>query len=424
MWGYNCHIGLEEGLAANGVQVTTLLSSWFPMAQRLCKNMQFDQVWINDAIHMFEPKGWRHYRLTKQDLEWLATLAPVRMGFVIESLKYTDEEYREAPFLANYTEILKRTLPYLTHVMAIDENDLEYIRDLRDIPAAWFVPPVPDYAVSRIISLPPAVLPVFRGTPYGERAKWLRMPQIKGLLDHQLASDNDTDFPEIFDQLHCYLYPQAIKSDNELKTLYDLYLNIIRGVRRQSFDIYLNDLRKGGSVVNLPSYGKVFTGRVYEGMAAGRPVITGEYDNRPRMNALFENNRDILLYPPDNPEVLAQQIRKVLDDPDLGRCIATNAMQKMINFHTTERRVQQILKWIASGKEADFDVKAPVSCNDSITTKHTFNIVPEELLIQFESGFKKQLTPWNFLKYELFKLKRNLYKLSLRFVAAARRLIH
>jgi len=423
-WGYNFHIGLEEGFAANGIEVTTLLSSWFPVARRLCAAKQFDQVWINDVIHMFEPKGWRHYRLTMPDLEWLATLAPIRLGFVIESLKYTDNDYREAPFLSNYPNILKKTLPYLTHVMAIDENDIECIRDVCDIPVTLLVPPVPYYNISRTISLPPTVKPVFRGSPYGERAKWLKIPFIKELLDHQLNYGNDGDLPEIFDRLHRYLYPQAIQSDNHLIKLYDIYLDSIRKIRRQSFEIYLNDLRQGGSVVNLPSYGKVFTGRVYEGMAAGRPVITSKYENRPRMNALFEDDRDILLFPPDQPEIMAQQIRKVMDNPDFGRVIATNAMHKMLNFHTTEKRVCQILEWIATGREADFDTILPENDFKPMQSNQTLDIAPQKLLEQFESGFKKQLTPFNFFKYELFRLKRNLYKLLQRIEAMVRKLIN
>lgn len=424
MWPYNMHIGLECGFAANGIEVTTLLSSWFPVARRLCSDKQFDQIWINDAIHMFEPKGWRHYRLTKQDLEWLALLAPVRIGFVMESLKYSDDEYAEAPFLANYPEILKRTLPYLSHVMVVDENDIDDIRSMCDIPVGWFVPPVPDYAISRDMSPPPPIKPVFRGSPYGIRGKWLKLPVIQEVLEHELSSDNDTALPDVFDSLHCNLYPQAIESDVELRRLYDLYLDLVRGVRRRAFDLYMNDLRQGSSVVNLPSYCKVYAARVYEAMAAGRPVITGDYKNRPRMKALFENGRDILLYPPDQPEILAEQIRKVLNDPDLGCRIAANATRKMIHFHSTEKWAEQILQWIASGREANFDVMSADNDNTPAKPYHTMGVKPEELLARFESGFKKQLTTCNFLKYELFMIKRNLYKLALRFEAAARRLIH
>ena len=414
MWGYNVHIGLEEGFESSEVQVTTLLSSWFPAARRLCSGKQFDQVWINDTIHMFEPNRWGYYHLAKRDLEWLAGLAPIRVGFVIESLKYSDDQYAEWPSLLNYPEILKQALPYLTHVMAYDEDDVEYIRDMRDIPVTWFAHPIPGYAISRDISLPPSVKPVFRGTPYGERGRWLKMPLFKELLDHRLTSDNDTDLPEIFDSLHRYLYPQAIESDDALNKLYDLYLNAVRGIRRRAFDMYLNDMRRGGSVVNLPSWGSIFIGRVYEGMAAGRPVITQKCERRPRMNALFEDNKDILLYPAGQPEMLAKQIRKVLDDPDFGRQIATNAMHKMVNFHTTEKRVRQILEWIATGREINYDVALSDGDNLSAKPYHTMDLLPGELLERFESGFRKQLIPLTGFRYAMFMLRSKVFEFAQR----------
>jgi hypothetical protein len=47
---------------------------------------------------MFEPGGWEDFRLTDADLEWIGGLAPIRLGFIIESLQYTEEEYAAAPF--------------------------------------------------------------------------------------------------------------------------------------------------------------------------------------------------------------------------------------------------------------------------------------------------------------------------------------
>ena len=414
MWGYSFHIGLEDGLESNDVQVTTLFSSWFSVARRLCADKQFDQVWINDTIHMFGPTKWGYYHLTKRDLEWLASLAPIRLGFVAESLQYSDKDYAEWPALLNYPEVLKRVLPYLTHVMACDENDVEYIRGMCNIPTVWFVPPVSDHVISRNVVLPPSVKPIFRGTSYGERTRWLKLPFIKEVLDHQLTSDNDTDLPGVFDSLHRYLYPKAILSDKELNKLYELYLNTIREIRRQAFDMYLNDLRQGSMVVNLPSYAKIFTSRVYEGMAVGRPVITGKCEKRPRMNALFEDNRDILLYSPDQPEMLAKQIKKVLNNPEFGRQIAVNAMHKMVNFHTTKKCVRQVFEWIATGREPKYDVV--LADNDSLSAKpyHTMNLMPKELLGRFESGFRKQLTLLTAFKYALFLLRSKMLEFAQR----------
>lgn len=408
MWGYGWHVGLEEGFVANGVEVTTLLSSWFPKAKELCAKKTFDQVWINDVTHMFEPNGWDEYRLTEADLEWLAGLAPVRLGFVIESLQYTSQEYAEAPFLYNALKTLKRTAGYLTHIMVPDEKDFDLIREFCNTPLSLLLSAVPQRFVSRDITTPPLRKLVFRGTPYGERARWLEIPCIKKMLQHQLTSDNYTNFPEIFDRLHRNLYPQAISSEKSLNELYASYLDLIRGIRRCSFRMYLDDMNQGSAVVNLPSYGKVYTGKVYEGMAAGRPVITMKIEGSPRMAALFEDGIDILLYPQYEPEVLAEHIQRILDEPDFGHWIAVNARNKILRFHTMEKRVQQILSWIENGREPDF------ISNDSINKIAETSIavcaasleLPDNtavLLNNFEISFQRQLTSLSRMKYLLYR---------------------
>jgi hypothetical protein len=414
MWGYPLHIGLEEGFFANDVEVTTLLSSWFPKAKELCAGKTFDQVWINDVTHMFEPNGWSEYRLTEADLEWLAGLAPVRLGFVIESLQYTSQEYSEAPFLHNALKTLKRTAGYLTHLMAPDEKDYDLIREFCDIPLSLLICPVPKRFITLDIPTPQQCKPLFRGTPYGERGRWLEMPCIKNMLQHQLSSDNYTDSPEIFNRLHRNLYPQAISSNKTLNELYAIYLDLIRRIRCRSFRMYLDDMSQGGAVVNLPSYGKVYTGRVYEGMAAGRPVITMKIEGSPRMTALFEDGIDILLYPQHEPDILAERIQKILDEPDFGRMISVNARDKMLRFHTTEKRVQQILSWIANGREPDFisegSIKNIHETNSAGST--ATSVLPDlaALLNNFEMSFRKQLTPMSRSKYMLYRIGSHLHE--------------
>lgn len=409
MWGYSWHVGLEDGFSANGAEVTTLLSPWFSQAKKLCAGKTFDQVWINDITHMFEPKSMREFRLTEADLEWLAGLAPVRLGFVIESLQYTLKEYTEAPFLQNTFNILKKTIGYLTHVMAADENDFTIIRQLRDIPLSWLMAPIPQCYLANKVPDPTGKKPFFYGTPYGERARWLAMPSLSGLLEYRLSSDNDTDFPKIFDRLHRNLNPLVISNKDSLDDLYGIYLKIVRDIRRRSFEMYLENLGQGCAVVNLPSYGKVHTGRVYEGMAAGRPVITMNIKDSPRMSALFEHEKEILLYSRDEPLMLAEHIQKILDEPEFALKLALNAQDKMLRFHTTEKRIRQILEWIETGREADFSDDSKESTerteNNIECYPNASEMDPTLHLSRFDTKFKKQLSAFGFVKHLLFILK-------------------
>lgn len=350
LWSYTWHLGLEEGLKANNVDFYTLVTPWFSKAKELIQGRSFDQVWINDITHIIEPGGCGGPQLQEKDIEWLATLAPVRLGFVMESLGYTEEEIANNHALAYARSALEITGQYMTHIMTPDEKDLPIIRSLHKGPASWFVCPVPERLVRKDITLPPQTKPVFRGTLYGERAKWMELPDLKQMINTDQSPDNLTEMPALFNNLQV-LAQKAIGADVLEPGLYDKYLEALRQIRSQSFALYLDGLTQCSSVINFPSYGKIYTGRVQEGMASGRPVITVKIEDRPMLEAVFEDGKDILLYPDDDPGRLAEHIKHVLRDPEFGQRVAMNARDKLLRLHTTEIRVQQFLTWIATGQE-------------------------------------------------------------------------
>ena len=89
---YTAQLALEEGFRHHNVELTTLPAwgnvpssapvSWLSRAKELLDGQTFDQIWVTLV----------HSPLDDQLLSWLATLAPVRVGFIIESLTYTAEE--------------------------------------------------------------------------------------------------------------------------------------------------------------------------------------------------------------------------------------------------------------------------------------------------------------------------------------------
>ena len=113
--------------------------------------------------------------------------------------------------------------------------------------------------------------------------------------------------------------------------------------------MYLRGLQAGCAVVNLPSGFQGYASRVMEGMAAGRPVISWQVPDRPQVNVLFADEKEILLFPKDDPSHLAAQIQRVLSEPELGCRIVINARRKLLRFHTLETRVRQILDWVETG---------------------------------------------------------------------------
>src|SRR5438067_9752015 len=106
-------------------------------------------------------------------------------------------------------------------------------------------------------------------------------------------------------------------------------MEMLRRVRRELFSQFLEGLQAGSAVVNLPHLVKAYAGRVVEGMAAGRPVVSWDLPDRPRNRALFEEDQEILLFQRDQPEHLAEHLRRLRADPQLGQSLADNARRKV-----------------------------------------------------------------------------------------------
>jgi Glycosyl transferases group 1 len=374
-WSYGWHLGIEEGLHANGIEFVTLTTTWLSHARKICAAKQFDQVWINDVTHLGNDG-----EIDEPCLEWLASLAPVRIGFIMETARYSPEEYEAFPNLMRYEHTIRTNMKYATHVVAADERDVDELGSNYKIPAIWLPVPVPERCIADQVSTLPTQGAIFRGAIYGSRAMFLRHPNLENLLAYQVSPENHTIYPTLFDALPMHRYHRGLtrrisrmrsivlgKSETNVEKmpgypymacaernspfpahfLYPLYLHLLRHIRRQSYSMWLKGLQSGCAVINLPSLFKGYSGRVVEGMAAGCPVISWEIPDRPQTRALFGDGVEILLY--SNPTQLATQIQRVLSNPGFGQWIAENARRKLKRFHTTETRVRQILTWVKTG---------------------------------------------------------------------------
>lgn len=80
-----------------------------------------------------------------------------------------------------------------------------------------------------------------------------------------------------------------------------------------------------------------------EGLASGRPVIAS---NLPGMNQIFRNGKDALLVKPDNVEILAEAITKLLTDKSKASKIGVNGKKKAQEFswNSTAAKLQNVYK--------------------------------------------------------------------------------
>lgn len=106
---------------------------------------------------------------------------------------------------------------------------------------------------------------------------------------------------------------------------------------------------KAADVLVLPNSAKEDISRLwtspmkmFEYMASGRPIVAS---NLPSLSEIL-NASNAVLVEPDNPEKLAQGIRKILDDSQLAQRISEKALKDVQNYSWQERaeKILGILK--------------------------------------------------------------------------------
>jgi glycosyltransferase involved in cell wall biosynthesis len=337
---YSAQLGIEDGLRANGVSCYTVTSLWFPEIAESLSKKRFDQVWVVGRLDVF----------SETCLEQIAAVAPVRLAMLADSLEYSDEEYRVSPSLKARKSIMENRIRFMTHVVSCDEKDSETIRTNKGIPSLWWPQAVPQRFISEDGSRPSRDTAVFLGAAYGRRLAWLRRSDLRPLLSHPKSPESSTIYPTLFNALHLPLVGPFGSFKRRKESAVSAYLTRLRQIRIRCFEKWLAGLQSGYAVVNLPHLVKTYAGRVVEGMAAGRPVVSWAIPDRPHNQALFEDGKEILLFPDDDPRVLIAQLERLLHDRDLHHRLVRNARKKLREFHTLEIRIRQILDWITDGR--------------------------------------------------------------------------
>jgi tetratricopeptide (TPR) repeat protein len=353
-WSYTGYFAFEEGLQAAGVDFFTLPAvagfasdhpaSWLKYARELCRGQEFDQAWIWVTHNEYRPEFF----------EWLAGIAPVRVGVIMESLQHTPEELRSYRLLPGRQERVGTMLRHMTHVLAFDEEDAEALAADLPLRALWCPPIVPARSVCQAVDLPAPGPAIFNGTLYSaERRSFLQHPRFRQKLMQPPLPEDQTDLPARFDAAQ--LQALNLLAERRGPSVPELQAHVaeVREVRRQMFALWLQALRAGYATVNLPSVYKGYAGRVVESMAAGRPVISWT-PPRARTCALFAPEQEILLFDRKKPEELHRQIDRLQKDPAFAQSLAERAREKVLRCHTAEVRVRQILDWVEHDTQPDY----------------------------------------------------------------------
>ncbi|MCI0537652.1 MAG: hypothetical protein L0Z50_20750, partial [Verrucomicrobiales bacterium] len=261
--GYPTQLGLEEGLAAQGVDFLTLpmirglspaaRKAWLRQVQQRCQSERFDQVWV-EIVH----SEW-----DEDSLRWLAELAPKRVGFLMESLTYDEEGYALDPRLRIRQALVENRLKCLTHLVAVDETDVSRLNERGLISAMWWPQTVPERCIGSIPGQAPDHRALFYGQLYGTRQAWLDSADLRRLLLRpDQAPEDAASLPPLFDSVN-RAFAAALESGAELgPRAFADHADALRKIRREVFRLWLAALQNGCGVVNLPSLFSGYAGRV------------------------------------------------------------------------------------------------------------------------------------------------------------------
>ena len=326
---YPVGIGMVEGLEGNNIDSFTVPvmyhdQLWLHYLKELVGDQKFDQVWF-EVVHSVIPS---------EVLEWLASLAPIRVGFIIESLTMAPQEFKDNPVgTQRRVDNLKYKLPYLTHVVVCDGRDVDTLA----IPTILATASIPE----RLIRTPYSTLDkaIFYGTIYGDRGEWLKILEDRLIVNPPSAEDS-SNLPRMFDQLFV--------RTNYTPEEYDYFYSSWSSIRAGLYSIWINHLHDlhGCAMVNLPHRTAVLSGRVIENMAAGKPVVSPLMYNS--IDDLFEDGKEIRYY--DDIIGLMSCLDELQNDSDVGFSLAEAARINILTNHTSEVRVKQIIDFIEKTK--------------------------------------------------------------------------
>ena len=228
--GRSYHFGVnfafKESLEKLGVEVVMLTTPWLPYLERICEGKTFDQLWLNDLSHFAD------FNL---DLSIVKDIAPIRLGFITESLEYNEEEYKTFPWLKERRKGIDKQLEHCTHIVAVDEEDVTNLTKSSKLPTMCFPYSIPEDLILSGGNSPKYDLAFFSGSVYGEREEWLKNEKLHGLLEQNKLSSDTFIYPFLFD-----LLPRHQKSLLKLLPITPYILFTLHTLKSsERFDIHL-----------------------------------------------------------------------------------------------------------------------------------------------------------------------------------------
>ena len=230
--GYPAQLALQEGLRASGCRPLAVTTPWLPRLKEICGAERFDQVWVEIV----------HQALDDDCLDFLAGLAPVRVGFLLESLHYDDATYAASPHYRARAGNVRHRLKFLTHAAATDEVDAAEIDAEGDVRACWWPQAAPRRFVARRPAVPRTGPAVFRGSLYGDRIALARDESLHRMLEVPGPLEDGTVYPRLFDRLQMSAGAWMRRPLPHPRLASTIHLFLLRRLRRRVFRRWMHAL--------------------------------------------------------------------------------------------------------------------------------------------------------------------------------------
>jgi glycosyltransferase involved in cell wall biosynthesis len=131
-------------------------------------------------------------------------------------------------------------------------------------------------------------------------------------------------------------------------------------------DVLVNLYNNFYAVINLPTNMGGYTQRVFEAMSCGTTLLQYRLKSQPICSSLFIEYEDYIPYDTDNFPQLLHLVQNLNSLFDLEK-ITKQAKEKILQYHTIEKRIQQIIKFVQDGEKIEYQI-LPELKNKKIST--------------------------------------------------------